>query len=100
MGQRRRIVTVRAKLSAKFVERVKTPGRYRDHDVRGLYLEVRAGKRDLAKSFVLRYMLDGRERWMGLGSARDVTLKDVRDKAREARSKLKKGVDPLASKTR
>jgi integrase len=59
---------------------------------------VRGGKRGLAKSFTLRYARDGRERWMGLGSAYTVSLKAARDKALEARRLLDQGIDPLQQK--
>src|SRR5271157_2215508 len=67
-------------------------------DTAGLYLEVRDGARGLAKSFVFRYTLAGRERWMGLGSAYTISLRDARAKAQGARKLLAEGVDPLQHK--
>jgi len=63
-------------LTAKRVERTKRPGRYRDGTVKGLLLQISDSG---AKSFVLRYMLDGHERMMGLGSAADFSLKEARE---------------------
>jgi integrase len=83
-------------LTAKKVERTKTPGRYRDRDgVKGLLLQISDSG---AKSWVLRYMLDGREHMLGLGSAADFSLKEARDRARAARQLLADGVDPVAAK--
>src|SRR6266436_3337487 len=55
------------------VRREKEPGLH--HDGRGLYLQVTATG---AKSWVLRYMLRGKAREMGLGSYDDVGLADAK----------------------
>ena len=62
-------------LTAKKVERAKQPGCYHCGLIRGLYLQVTASG---AKSWVLRYQLRGQERWMGLGSAADFSLREAR----------------------
>ena len=82
-------------LTAKRVERTKTPGRYRDGMVKGLLLQISASG---AKSWVLRYDLHGKEHMMGLGSAADFTLKEARERARAARQLLADGHDPLDAK--
>jgi integrase len=82
-------------LTAKRVERTKRPGRYRDGMIKGLLLQVSPTG---AKSWVLRYERNGRERMMGLGSAADYNLKEARERARAARQLLGDGVDPLAHK--
>ena len=82
-------------LTAKAVERTKTPGRYRCGLVRGLYLQISDNG---AKSYVLRFERHGRERMMGLGSASEFSLKEARGRARTARQLLADGVDPLARK--
>ena len=82
-------------LTAKRVERTKTPGRYRCGLVKGLLLQISESG---AKSWVLRYELNGRERMMGLGSAADFTLKEARERARAARQLLADGHDPLDAK--
>jgi hypothetical protein len=79
-------------LSAKKVERVKAKGRYYDGEVRGLCLQVSARG---AKSWLLRYEIDGRKRWMGLGSASVFSLKEARERARLARQKIADKIDPL-----
>jgi integrase len=82
-------------LTAKKVERTKTPGRHPCGLVKGLYLQITDGG---AKSWVLRYQLRGREHMMGLGSAADFSLKEARDRARVARQQLADRIDPLVGK--
>jgi integrase len=79
-------------LSAKKVERVKAKGRYADGTVPGLCLQVSDSG---AKSWLLRYEIDGRKRWMGLGSASVFSLKEARERARLARQKISDKIDPL-----
>lgn len=79
-------------LSAKKVERVKAKGRHADGTMPGLYLQVSASG---AKSWLLRYEIDGRKRWMGLGSASVFSLKEARERARLARQKIADKIDPL-----
>jgi integrase len=82
-------------LTAKRVEREKRPGRYRDGEIRGLYLQISDTG---AKSWVLRYERHGREHMMGLGSATEFTLREARERARAARQLLGDGIDPLAAR--
>jgi integrase len=79
-------------LTAKAIERTRAPGRYRDADMRGLYLQINEGG---AKSWLLRFERAGRERWMGLGSIELFTLKEARARARSARQLLHDGIDPI-----
>jgi integrase len=95
-------------LTAKKIDVLrKQPGRYLDGgDLgRGLYLQV--GRYDKAQkrmvlsggaSWLLRYERDGRERWMGLGSLSDFSLKLARIRAQAQRQKLADGIDPLNAK--
>lgn len=76
-------------LTARKVE-VADPGRYTDG--RGLMLVVKPSG---AKSWVLRYQLNGRRRDMGLGPYPEITLAVAREKALAARRHLVDGVDPL-----
>jgi hypothetical protein len=82
-------------LSAKSVATLKTSGRYRDGDVKGLYRQVVNPEN---RSWIFRYERDGRERWMGLGPLHTISLKEAREKARAARRALLEGVDPLEAK--
>jgi integrase len=67
-------------------------GRHRDGDVRGLYLCI-GGKRNA--NWQLRYQLHGKAHWMGLGSAREFSLKEARERAKSERQKLSDKNDPL-----
>lgn len=78
------------KLTASGIAKLSEPGRYGDGN--GLYLQISNFK---TKSWCLRYQLAGRAREMGLGSLADVSLKEAREKAREARRKLIDGDDPI-----
>jgi hypothetical protein len=80
-------------LSALAVSRAKGPGYFGDGG--GLYLQVtEAG----AKSWVYRFRLHGRRRDFGLGSLAAVSLSDARQKAREARTLVDQGIDPIEAK--
>jgi integrase len=82
-------------LTARKVERTKTPGRYRDGLIKGLLLQIARGG---SKSWVLRYERDGKEHWLGLGSTADFNLKEARERARTARQQLADNIDPIAAK--
>jgi integrase len=80
-------------LTAKRVERCKTPGRYRDGTVPGLYLQISESG---ARSYVLRYQLNKqKERMLGIGPAAILSLKEARSRARAARLLLLDGIDPI-----
>ena len=81
------------RLTAKRVEHLHKPGRHPDGD--GLYLQVTQSG---VKSWVLRYERNGRERMLGLGTLRDFSLKEARERARRARQLLADGVDPIDAK--
>ena len=66
------------------------PGMYADGG--GLYLRVTP---EGAKNWVLRYMLDSRPRWMGLGPLSLYGLADARTRALDARRKRHDGIDPI-----
>jgi integrase len=83
---------MRERLTAKQVENAK-PGRHGDGG--GLWLEVSTSG---ARHWTLRYQINGRARWMGLGSAEVLTLAHARDRARLARLPLLDGIDPLEAR--
>jgi integrase len=56
---------------------------------------VTAGKDGVTKSWLYRFVLNGRERRMGLGSFTDVSLAEAREKAAGARRQVKDGQDPI-----
>jgi len=82
-----------SKLSARRVETIKAPGFYGDGD--GLYLSVKSSG---SKSWVLRTVVHGKRRDLGVGSADLVSLAEARDKAREWRKVAREGGDPHASR--
>lgn len=68
------------------------PGLYRFSP--GLYLQVGGPQ---AKSWLYRYMVNGKARAKGLGSARDVTFSEARKRVEELRvNKTSKKIDPIA----
>src|SRR5215831_1599137 len=72
------------KLKPLDVERKTRPGKYADGD--GLYLIVKGAT---SKSWIYRYCKSGKERWLGLGSFKDVSLKDARRARDAARLRVK-----------
>ncbi|MGB9153136.1 MAG: integrase arm-type DNA-binding domain-containing protein [Alphaproteobacteria bacterium] len=82
-----------SKLSAITVSRIKQKGLYSDGG--GLYLRV---KDSGGKFWVLRYMLDGKAREMGLGALHALTLAEARDKAADCRKQLASKIDPIATR--
>jgi hypothetical protein len=81
------------RLTAKRVYHLHKPGRHPDGD--GLYLQITPTG---VKSWVLRYERAGRERMLGLGTLRDFSLKEARERARRARQLLADGVDPIEAR--
>jgi integrase len=72
------------KLKPLDAERETRPGKYADGD--GLYLIVKGAT---SKNWIYRYCKGGKERWLGLGSVRDVSLKDARLARDAARLRVK-----------
>src|SRR5262249_48197722 len=81
------------RLTALKVEREKKPGMYCDGG--GLYLRVTP---EGAKNWVLRYMLDRKPHWMGLGPVALYGLQDARARALDARRKRHEGIDPIQAR--
>jgi integrase len=78
------------KLSATGVKAASRPGRIGDGD--GLFLVVQPSG---TKSWVCRVQKNGNRRDFGLGSATKVTLAQARERAREIRTWMELGLDPL-----
>jgi hypothetical protein len=65
----------------------------------GLYLQlIRLDTETISRTWVFRFTLSGKTRWMGLGPAdgKDaIGLADARDKAAQLRAELRDGIDPI-----
>ena len=83
-------------LSELDVRRRREPGLHAVGVVAGLHLQVLPSG---ARTWILRAMVAGKRRDMGLGGYPDVTLSEARQKARAARDEIDKGLDPIASRT-
>jgi integrase len=81
------------KLKPLEVEREEKPGKYADGD--GLYLIVVG---PTSKNWSYRYWFKGKERWHGLGSFKDVSLKQARLLRDAARLQVRAGVDLVQEK--
>ncbi|VWB81322.1 phage integrase [Burkholderia lata] len=81
------------KLNQMTVTRLKESGLYADGG--GLYLQI---TKTGVKSWLFRYMREGKARGMGLGPLRTVGLADARAKALDCRRQLLDGNDPLDKK--
>jgi integrase len=81
------------RLSALDLKR-RQPGMYADGG--GLVLQATAGTDgQIRRSWIFRYMIAGRSRYMGLGSIHTVSLAEAREAALQARKLLLAGTDPI-----
>jgi hypothetical protein len=78
------------RLTALKIQKAKEPGMYADGG--GLYLRVTP---EGARNWVLRFMLDRRPRWMGLGPLKLYGLAEARAKALDARRKYRPEISTL-----
>jgi integrase len=69
------------------------PGMHADGG--GLYLQVTESG---ARTWIYRFMLNGRAREMGLGPLHIVSLAEAREKARECRKIRHEGIDPIEAR--
>lgn len=90
------------KLSAAKVAKETTPGLYGDGG--GLWLQVakstarNAKEGDVTKSWLFRYMLSRKARYMGLGNLNTFSLSEARERARRARQLVADGIDPVEAR--
>ena len=77
------------------IRHLKGPGRYADGN--GLYLVVDPSG---AKRWLLRTVVSGRRRDIGLGGLQLVSLAEARKKASEYRKLARQGGDPIVEKRR
>jgi len=81
-------------LSAVQVRSIAQKGMY--HDGGGLYLQVSASG---AKSWIFRFMADGRAREMGLGPLHAIPLAEARKRTAECRRMRIDGIDPIETRS-
>ncbi len=81
------------RLTAKTIENLKEPGRYFDGG--GLYIEVT--KRG-TKLWRMKYRFEGKEKLASFGAWPGVSLKEARQRAEEAREKVRADIDPIQEK--
>jgi integrase len=81
-------------LNARRVATLTKPGRHADGG--NLYLSVTGAG---ARSWVFMFRWHGKQRELGFGSARDVTLARARELATEARAKLAEGIAPASPRS-
>src|SRR5579884_1182827 len=82
-----------ARLSARLCAAIEKPGLYGDGG--GLYLHVGPTG---GKSWIFRFMLNGRPRSMGLGPYPDISLAEARDLAATCRRQKRDGHDPIEAR--
>jgi integrase len=80
-------------LNARKVAALSKPGLYTDDA--GLCLQIQVGG---SRSWIFRYKRAGKTRYMGLGSAKAITLARARELAQEPRRLHAEGRDPLAER--
>lgn len=81
------------RLSPRRIEREFRRGRYADGG--GLYLQV---SEQGAKSWLFRFMQDGKARQMGLGAVQTISLSEARKAALNCRKRLHMGIDPIEAR--
>ncbi|MGI4778014.1 MAG: tyrosine-type recombinase/integrase [Janthinobacterium lividum] len=84
-----------AELGALQVSRLVKPGVHFVGGVAGLQLRI---NEEGARSWVLRAMVAGKRRDMGLGGFPDVTLAEAKQRARDARALIYAGADPIQAR--
>lgn len=82
-------------MARRRIERIKERGRFSAGEIKGLSLQVSASG---ARSWVLRFQLNKRVRYMGLGSADTFGVVEARARARKFRQLLADGIDPIEAR--
>ncbi|MDA1372364.1 MAG: integrase arm-type DNA-binding domain-containing protein [Proteobacteria bacterium] len=79
-------------LTAIQIKRLSKPGLYAAGGATGLYLNVASGG---SRSWILRGTIGSKRRDMGLGGYPDISLQKAREDAKEYRSQMRRGIDPI-----
>jgi integrase len=82
-------------LSFKYIESLKTQGRFTDALVTGLHLWV---KPNLKKYWIFRYSQNHKQQNISLGPYPKVSIAEARLKAQELRNQIDSGINPLAER--
>jgi integrase len=82
-------------LSFKYIESLKTQGRFTDALVTGLHLWV---KPNLKKYWIFRYSQNQKQQNISLGPYPRVSIAEARLKAQELRNQIDSGINPLAER--
>ncbi|MGM0826235.1 MAG: tyrosine-type recombinase/integrase [Pseudomonadota bacterium] len=81
------------KLTSKTVQKLAKEGKKGSTgDGQGLYLQITVGG---SVSWIYRFKLKGKQRYMGLGTYPGVSLSEARELAADNRKMVKQGIDPL-----
>lgn len=79
------------------VRNLNSPGRYTDDQTKGLHLWVRP---DSKKYWIKRFTLEGQRYGISLGAYPEISLRQARQRAVEARNAINKGVNPIDARRR
>lgn len=82
-------------LTFKYVDNLKTPGRYTDALVKGLHLWVKV---NLKKYWIFRFSSSGKQYNISLGAYPRISIAEARIKAQRTRDELDKGSNPLTQR--
>jgi integrase len=82
-------------LTDLFIKNVSKAGRYTDSETKGLNLQV---KLSLQKYWTFRFLFKNRRYDLSLGAYPEISLKEARKRAIEARNKLNQGINPKPEK--
>lgn len=82
-------------LTDLFIKNVSKAGRYTDSETKGLNLQV---KPSLQKYWAFRFLFESRRYDLSLGAYPEISLKEARKRAIEARNKLNQGINPKPEK--
>lgn len=83
---------VKPESSALHVKRLSLPGLHAVGGIKGLCLQIAKGG---SRSWILRTLVKGKRKSIGLGGYPDVSLAEARNRAGEIRMQIRSGVDPV-----